>query len=142
MSDKVLIDTNVWIYLYASNPQAKYEKSQQLIHENFANIILSTQVLGEFYHVMTRKNLQSAEAAKEIVVETMATFPVLEIGAASVLEAMNIHQEYGYSYWDSLVIATALLNDCSSLYSEDMQHNQLIESKLRIINPFAMVSRI
>ncbi len=42
---------------------------------------------------------------------------------------------YGYSYWDSLIIATALQNDCSILYSEDMQHNQLIEGKLRIINP-------
>jgi hypothetical protein len=40
MSDKVLIDTNVWIYLDALNPQANYEKSQQLIHENFANVIL------------------------------------------------------------------------------------------------------
>jgi len=142
MSDKVLIDTNVWIYLYASNLQAKYEKSQQLIHENFANIILSTQVLGELYHVMTRKGLQSAEAAKEIIVEMMATFPVSEIDIPNVMEAISIHQEYGYSYWDSLVIATALINDCCSLYSEDMQNNQLIEGKLRIINPFASVNQI
>jgi predicted nucleic acid-binding protein len=39
--------------------------------------------------------------------------------------------------WDSLIIATSLQRNCSILYSEDMQHNQVIEDKLRIVNPFA-----
>ncbi|APB35038.1 Putative nucleic-acid-binding protein, contains pilt domain [Gloeomargarita lithophora Alchichica-D10] len=48
---------------------------------------------------------------------------------------MEINIRYGYSYWDSLIIATALQSNCNILYSEDMQHDQLIEGKLRIINP-------
>jgi len=47
-----------------------------------------------------------------------------------------LHVKYQYRYWDSLVIATALLNGCDILYSEDLHEGQLIEDKLTIINPF------
>jgi predicted nucleic acid-binding protein len=136
MSDNILIDTNIWVYLYALNPQEKCERAQQLVDGNFQNILVSTQILGELYHVLTRKGLQDLGSAKEIVVETVGAFSVSEIGVEHVLEAVSLHQHYGYSYWDSLVIATALLNDCRSLYSEDMQHGQVIEDKVQIINPF------
>jgi predicted nucleic acid-binding protein len=52
------------------------------------------------------------------------------------LEALKIHQKYQYSYYDSLIIASALENQCDILYSEDMQHQQLIENRLLIFNPF------
>jgi len=45
-------------------------------------------------------------------------------------------EKYKYQYYDSLIIATAIENGCSILYSEDMQHNQNIENKLVIVNPF------
>mgnify|MGYP000946311661 CR=1 FL=1 len=136
MSDNVLIDTNIWVYLYALNQPAKRENARQLIEGNFQNIVVSSQILGELYHVLTRKGFQDPASAREIVAETVGAFPVSEIGAEHVLEAMSIHQHYGYSYWDSLVIATAVLNGCSSIYSEDMQHGQVIEDKVQIINPF------
>ncbi|NJP12010.1 MAG: PIN domain-containing protein [Leptolyngbyaceae cyanobacterium RU_5_1] len=65
-----------------------------------------------------------------------ATFSVTEIDVLKVIQALEVNLKYGYSYWDSLIIATALLNDCSVFYSEDMQHNQLIENKTRIVNPY------
>jgi len=136
MNDNVLVDTNIWVYLYALNPQAKREKARQLIDGSFQNIVVSSQILGELYHVLTRKGLQDPGSAKEIVVETVGAFRVFEVGVEHVLEAMSLHHHYGYSYWDSLVIATALLNGCSRLYSEDMQHSQVIEDKVEIINPF------
>ena len=45
-------------------------------------------------------------------------------------------RKYNYSFYDSLIIAAAIESGCSILYSEDMQHNQLIEEKLKIVNPF------
>ncbi len=136
MSDKVFFDTNIWIYLYATNPQEKHERAQRLVDEAFERIVVSSQVLGELYHVLTRKGFQSIETARQSVKENAVAFPILEIGIDHVLKAIDINHRYGYSYWDSLVIATALLYDCQNLYSEDMQHGQLIEDKLRIINPF------
>jgi len=48
----------------------------------------------------------------------------------------QIRHKYNLSYWDSLIVASALENDCSILYTEDLQHEQVIEGKLKIINPF------
>lgn len=50
--------------------------------------------------------------------------------------ALDISKRYQYSYYDSHIIAAALENNCSLLYSEDMQHGQEIEGKLKIVNPF------
>ncbi len=63
---------------------------------------------------------------------------MVEIDLIKVVTALDINSKYGYSYWDSLVIATALNYDCSIIYSEDMQHNQFIENKTRIVNPLLL----
>lgn len=53
-------------------------------------------------------------------------------------KAFEIRQKYNISYWDSLVISSALESDCSVIYSEDMQNDLLIDNKLRILNPFEL----
>jgi predicted nucleic acid-binding protein len=132
---KVMVDTNLWVYLYAKNPDNKYRKVRELIGNHFDSIIISTQILGELYNVLTKKKLTNQEDAKQIILENSLNFQVVEIDLIKVVTALDINSRYGYSYWDSLVIATALNCDCSILYSEDMQHNQFIENKTRIINP-------
>ncbi|SFO87434.1 PIN domain-containing protein [Hydrogenimonas thermophila] len=52
------------------------------------------------------------------------------------IKAIDIKEKYKLQYYDSLILATALENGCNILYSEDMQHNQIIENQLKIINPF------
>lgn len=136
MPANIFIDTNLWVYLYAKNPPEKYGQVRQLIINQFEQIIISTQILGELYHVLTRKNLTTPAKAQTIVVEMATSFPVLEIDTAKVLQALDISDRYQYSYWDSLVIAAALLAECQILYSEDMQHRQVVNEKLQILNPF------
>ncbi len=135
---KVMIDTNLWVYLYAKNPDNKYRKVRELIDNHFDSIIISTQILGELYNVLTKKKLIDQEAAKQIILENSLNFQVVEIDLIKVVTALDINSKYGYSYWDSLVIATALNYDCSIIYSEDMQHNQFIENKTRIVNPLLL----
>lgn len=137
---KILLDTNLWVYLYASNTSTKVARIKHLIDEHFQAMIVSTQILGELYYVLTRKGFQSKEQAKEIIVKTITTFPVVGIGAINVVKALEVQESYNYSYWDSLLIATALLNEVTVLYSEDMQHNQLVANQTRIINPFQEIS--
>jgi predicted nucleic acid-binding protein len=79
--------------------------------------------------------MASQADARRVVEDLTSEFRTITVDANHVLGAIEVNMRYGYSYWDSLIIATALQNDCSILYSEDMQHNQLIEGKLRIINP-------
>lgn len=133
---KVFLDTNLWIYLYSQNAQTKATVVQQLIEDRFEAISVSTQVLGEMFHVLTRKHITSSTEAQAIVVDITATFNPVAIGAAQVLQAIELYQKYAYSYWDSLILATAIQQGCTQLYSEDMQHNQTIEATLTILNPF------
>ncbi|NJN86991.1 MAG: PIN domain-containing protein, partial [Leptolyngbyaceae cyanobacterium SL_7_1] len=135
MNDKVLLDTNLWVYLYSKNPEDKYTKVYELLSNRIASLIISTQVLGELYNVLRRKKFRTQPQAQEIISQLVGGFDILEIDSSKVLKAIEINGRYGYSYWDSLLLATALLSDCTTLYSEDMQPNQLIENQLRIINP-------
>ncbi|NJR40611.1 MAG: PIN domain-containing protein [Leptolyngbyaceae cyanobacterium CSU_1_4] len=135
-SDKVLFDTNLWIYLYGKVPEEKYAKVDALLSVKIRSLIISTQILGEIYNVLVKKKFRTRPQAQEIIAQLVAGFDILEVDASKVLKALEINARYQYSYWDSLLVATAVQSDCSVLYSEDLQPNQLIEDKLRIINPF------
>lgn len=135
MTANVFLDTNLWVYLHAKSEPQKQSVVKSLVAEHFETILISTQVLGELYNVLIKKKLTSPETARAIILEMATTFPVTDIDTPKVLSALNVQNKYGYSYWDSLILATALLSDCAIVYSEDMQHKQLIEDKLQIINP-------
>jgi predicted nucleic acid-binding protein len=135
MTDRIFIDTNIWVYFYAKDPPEKFQKIREIINSDSPEIIVSTQTLGELFYVLTKKKFTSASDAVNIISELGNDFPVVAIDTSKVLQAVKIHLKYGYSYWDCLIIATALLSDCSILYSEDMQHGQLIDNKTQILNP-------
>jgi len=111
-------------------------KIRQIVADHMTAILISTQILGELYHVLTHKNFVPVSEAKDIILELIASFPVLEIDVLKVIQALEINSKYGYSYWDSLIVATAFLSNCGILYSEDMHNDQLIEGKTRIQNPY------
>jgi predicted nucleic acid-binding protein len=140
MTDKIFLDTNLWIYLYAKDPPEKSHKVEEIIKNNLRSLAISTQVLGELFHVLTRKKFTSKTDAINIISDITNTFPIQAIDTPQVLQALEINAKYHYSYWDSLIIATALLSDCSIIYSEDMQHNQLIDNKVQILNPFLAIA--
>jgi predicted nucleic acid-binding protein len=136
MTDRIFLDTNLWIYLQDGSSGDKSQRVSDLIRDNAGIILISTQVLGELYHVMMRKKIASPQVAGQVVRDLLEDFPVLNIDPPNVKKALEINLRYGYTYWDSLILATALLANCTIVYSEDMQHNQLVESQLRIVNPF------
>jgi predicted nucleic acid-binding protein len=138
MSDKVFLDTNLWIYFFAKDPPEKTETVAEIINLQILSIIVSTQVLGEIYNVLTRKRVFSHLESQSIVLGLANRTSIYEVETSTVLQAIEVNIRYGYSYWDSLVISTALQSNCHTLYSEDMQHNQLIEGKLRVVNPLAL----
>jgi predicted nucleic acid-binding protein len=138
MSDRILLDTNLWVYLYSKDPVEKYEKVHDLFLPRMQSLVISTQILGELYNVLVKKKFRTQSQAQEIISQLVAGFDILEIDASKVLKALEINNRYGYSYWDSLIVATALLSDCNILYSEDMQHLHRIADQLVIINPLAL----
>lgn len=97
---------------------------------------LSTQVINECSHVLRRKLRWSpARIAAELEI-VIGLVRLENVDIAQVRLAWMLSERYGFSHYDSLIIASALAADCSTLYSEDLQHGQRIENRLVITNPF------
>lgn len=131
-------DTNVLVYcMDAGDPDR-----QALAIERFARaceqdtVVLSAQVLQEFYAVTTRK-LQPplSPAAAQAQVERLASFEVVGSSATSVLEATRLAARHQLQWWDALILEAALRAQADVLVSEDGQHGQRF-GKLTVENPF------
>jgi len=138
MREKVLIDSNIFIYAYTGDDERKHALARDLLRQNVLRneIVLSVQILNEFYAVMARYQYAHDEI-KACVQEIVEQATVMPLELETVRKCMGIKEKYAYSWWDSLVLASALDSDCTILYSEDMQSGQIIEKSLRIVNPFA-----
>jgi len=141
MKDKVFIDTNIFVYAYLDTEDSKqYLKHTKAVDflkqfKSSEQIIVSTQVLNEYYSALLKNKVSDAqiqESARQLV----SAIAVAPISKSTVLDSYTIKNKYRYSCWDCLIIASALRNNCTTLYTEDMQHGQQIENQLTIINPF------
>jgi predicted nucleic acid-binding protein len=139
MIDKVFFDTNIFVYAYTSNDEHKHNTILELFVKLKAanlNLCISSQVLNEFYAVKTIKYKVEHSEVVSHVKAMSRNFSVFGITKDTSLYALSLKEKYHYSWWDSLVLASALENGCQTVYSEDMQHKQIIENSLKIINPF------
>lgn len=136
MKERSFIDTNVLIYTDDKCFPEKQEIALKLLEEgwNTGNIILSTQVLQEYFSAATRKLGVTAETAQRKI-ELLACLDIVSIQHADILRAIELHRLYKFSFWDSLIIRMAQKTSCILLYSEDMQHGRVI-GDVRIMNPF------
>jgi predicted nucleic acid-binding protein len=126
------IDTSVLLYLL-STEAAKATRVEELL---VAGGTISAQVLNEFAPVAMRKLALSVTEVREVLGTVRALCDVEPITADTHDRALHIIERYRYSFYDSLLVASALLAGCPRLYSEDLQHGQVIERRLRIVNPF------
>ena len=138
MNDKktIFIDTNVLIYAYSSDEVEKNETVSRLIVEQ-QKIVISTQVINEFINVMRKKRAVPIEDLQGVVRELASIFTISLVTVETIKRALAISQSFKYSYFDSLIIASAIESSCSVLYSEDMHHKHMVSKELIILNPFA-----
>ena len=135
MSDKkVFIDTNILIYL-VKDTSGKAEIIASLIAEN-SYFYISTKVVNEFCNVAIKKLDFSYTDILFSIDKFVENFIIPKVEVSTIKYAIKIKEKYAYSYYDSAIIASALQNNCTILYTEEMQHNQTIENGLTIINPF------
>ena len=135
---KCFFDTNVLVYLFDADSPDKRKRARKLFgnHTGAGDIILSTQVLQEFYVTVTRKLARPLDAGTALeAVSSFAELSIVQIDTKLVLAAIHRSRQSQISFWDALVVQAAIEGHASTLYSEDLQHGQLIDG-LRIINPF------
>jgi predicted nucleic acid-binding protein len=135
---RTLFDTNVLVYLFDVDAPRKRQKAHDLVrgHAASGDVLLSTQVLQEFYVAVTRK------LAKPLAVDTalaalrqLAVLPIVQVDSRLVLEAARRSQELQLSFWDTLIVQAAIEGGASRLLSEDLQHGRRVDG-VTIENPF------
>lgn len=139
MSDKCFLDTNIIVYSFDDEDARKKEIAQTLISDGieYQNTSISYQVVQEFINVSTRKFQEPLTTTDcKIFVENILhpiwhVYPSKEL----IFSALNIAEKLKYSFYDSLIIASAQEVSASVLYSEDLQNGHKIGS-LHIVNPF------
>ncbi len=142
MRSDCFIDTNIWVYalLEARNDGEKQQAALELLRNlpTSVSILVSIQVINEFHWTLTRKyrladDVVLDKATNGIVALSSAVLP-LELD--TYIEASNIRKQYNLSFWDSLIVASALRIGCKTLYTEDLNHGMIVGKKLHIVNPF------
>ena len=129
----VFIDTNILIYLLGDDPN----KAGQAESVVCRGSIVSVQVLNEMTNIMHRKLAMSWPEIDEVIGIVQSLCKVEPLRLDTHNQGRFIARRYGFSVYDSMIVASALLAGCKILYTEDMQHNQVLERQLRICNPFA-----
>lgn len=134
MKDKSFLDTNVLIYCYSVSEPEKQMKAQTVA--NLPDIIISTQVLKELSSILRRKYRLDWSNIRAAIEETQTNFEVYVNTIDSIKAACDIAKQYQFSFYDSLIVAAALDSGCTTLFSEDLQHGQVINEMLVVKNPF------
>ncbi len=141
MSDRTFVDTNVLVYAVDENEPEKQDIAQQFLESSQpGELVLSAQILGEFYVTITRKIANPVPQARAAeVLEWLELWPVVPIDAGLVRRAVQTSDTAQLSYWDALVVAAAAQAGCRRLLSEDLNDGQEI-AKVRVENPFRGVT--
>lgn len=134
----VFFDTNVLLYLYDDDsPQKKavaLERFRRAVEEE--RFVLSTQVLQEFYVNATRKLARPLAPERAAArVRDLSRLPLVRVDEELVLLAIERHREASLSFWDALIVESALDAKAETLLTEDLQHGQRFDA-LRVENPF------
>ena len=139
MSDKSLpaafVDTNIWLYAFIESGQIdKSRRAREIIYA--CQPIISLQVINEVCINLIRKASFTEDQIRQLITSFYEKYPVIDLDQVILMAASDLRQRYSFSFWDSMVIGCALQTGVGVLYSEDLQHQQMVDGKLLIINPF------
>ncbi|HID54422.1 MAG TPA: PIN domain-containing protein [Anaerolineae bacterium] len=129
------IDSNIWLYAFIETDDAvKTTLARNLIQT--VEPVISTQVINEVSVNLIRKAGFSEKQIRLLIISFFTKYDVLPVTQMIMLNASQLRDRYSLSFWDSLIVASALSASVSYLYSEDMQDGLLVATQLQIINPF------
>ena len=134
------LDTNIFVYAFLASEPRKRAKAVELIEASLGSGhgCISYQVVQEFANVARKKfaTRLSVDDCKAFIDAAMQPLNRVASNTALIHAALDLQDELKYSFYDCVMIAAALQAGASTLYSEDLQHWQLVRGDLRIINPF------
>lgn len=136
--DKVFVDTNVIVYAYDKDAGDKHRVAVNIMTDLWQSGLgtISTQILQEFFVTLTKKIPAPLDIS--VVRETirrLSRWDVVLIDVDTIISATELQERYKFSFWDSLIIASAIAGGARTILSEDLADGQIIQS-VTIKNPF------
>ena len=139
MSDRFFIDTNIFAYTFDNKSKKKQKISKEIISHSLSENkgIISYQVVQEFLNISTHKFKIPLNIHDSKIYLSKILFPICEIYPNKTLFelGLDIQSTTNYSFYDSMIIASAITGKCKKLYTEDLSNGKVIQS-VTIINPF------
>ena len=135
---RTFVDTNILIYAYDVSAGAKHARAAELVTELWKSRmgLVSTQVLQEFYVTVTRKIARPLESssARRIIAD-LSRWEVITIEPNTILAAIDLQRDHLLSFWDAMIVTTAANGNAETLFTEDLNHGQVIGG-VTVRNPF------
>lgn len=125
-------DTSVLLYLLSEDPQ-KADRVEELLQKTG---MISVQVLNEFANVATRKLAMSLAEVREVLDTVRTLCATQSLTEETHDRGIRVAEQYRFSVYDSMIVSAALLAGCTTLYSQALQHGQIIDDQLTVFNPF------
>ena len=140
---RVFFDTNIVVYCFDTLEPRKQTRAKDLLAHalNSQLGVVSYQVVQEFCNVACKAKRLQLPHERILAYVNLVLQPMNQVGSSPALieSALRLRSEHSFSFYDSLIIASALQAKCELLYSEDMQHMQRV-GNLQIVNPFLIVA--
>ena len=127
----------MWVYAADDGEPDKQARAREVLSPSAErDLVVSAQVLGEFYVTVRRRFANALPEPDAIaLVDRMRRLPVVPIDGDLVSAAIANAAAWQLSYWDALIVAAAEASDCSVLLTEDLGHGRTYGS-VRVANPF------
>jgi predicted nucleic acid-binding protein len=132
------VDTNVLLYAVSRSPDERSKAAAALALLEADDLVLSVQVLQEFYVQATRASRAdrlSHDQAVLLIESFRLRFPVQDITVPLLHAALATAARFRISYWDAAIVEAARLRACTTVLSEDLAHDQDFAG-VRVRNPF------
>ena len=137
MSAEAFLDTNIFVYMFDETDEIKRRRAEQLVRRGIetGTVCISYQVVQETLNVATRRLGFSSRDSRTLLADVLAPLWTVHPSRKLYERGLALRDRYGFSFYDSMIVAAAVESGCVRLYSEDLQHGQRIQS-LTIEDPF------
>jgi len=132
--ERAFVDSNIWLYAYVASDAVKSALAASLLQRS--SMAISVQVINEVCVNLIRKAGFAEANVRALIDSFYAKCLVVPLEKDVLLRASSLRERYSLSFWDSTIIASAIHCGATALYSEDIQHEMLIDDALQIVNPF------
>ncbi|MDR0516135.1 MAG: PIN domain-containing protein [Fibromonadaceae bacterium] len=131
--NKIALDSNILIY----NHDLDHENKRLIARGLFKEIpVVSSQVISEYLNVMKKDFKMQKHELMYLCTLWLEKCSIQPVVLSTMKLAQSLITRYDFQMFDGIIIAAALEANCNIIYSEDMQHGQVIEKTLKIVNPF------